>query len=121
MMNTTGPNWWSVNIGSGYGLKPPGHKTLPGPMLTQFYVSIWHILSISYEIALTPVHLLAQKSEQPIAGCIAIFHKYCCSIKHGVLLHKFDNMKSFGVYYWYVTMPQYGYMNHGLEYTTFYV
>ena len=30
-------------------------------------------------------------------------------------------MKSFGVYYWYVKMPQCGCVEHGLEYITFYV
>ena len=29
-------DWWSVNIGSGNGLKP-----LPEPMLTQISVAIW--------------------------------------------------------------------------------
>ena len=28
-------------------------------------------------------HIPAYKSEQTTAGCIAIFHKYCCYIKHG--------------------------------------
>ena len=30
-------------------------------------------------------------------------------------------MKSLGVYYWYVKIPQCGYMEHGLEYIMFYV
>ena len=30
--------------------------------------------------------ILAHKSEQPTAGCIAIFHKYCCYIKHGGII-----------------------------------
>ena len=30
--------------------------------------------------------ILAQQSEQPTAGCIAIFHKYCCYIKHGGII-----------------------------------
>ena len=30
-------------------------------------------------------------------------------------------MKSVGVWYWYVKIPQYRYMEHGLEYITFYV
>ena len=28
-MNVTGLRWWSVNIGSGYGLVPSGNKPLP--------------------------------------------------------------------------------------------
>ena len=28
----------------------------------------------------------AFKSEQPTAGCMAIFHKYCCYIKHGGII-----------------------------------
>ena len=30
--------------------------------------------------------ILAHKSEQPTADCIAIFHKYCCCIKHGGIM-----------------------------------
>ena len=30
--------------------------------------------------------VLVHKSEQPTAGCIAIFHKCCCYIKHGVII-----------------------------------
>ena len=30
--------------------------------------------------------ILAYKSEQPTVGCIAIFHKYCCSIKPGGII-----------------------------------
>ena len=35
-------NFTKVNIGSGGGLAPSCNKPLPGPMLTQFYVTIWH-------------------------------------------------------------------------------
>ena len=35
--------------------------------------------------------------------------------------NKFGFMKSLGVYYWYVKMPQCGCVEHGLEYITFYV
>ena len=35
--------------------------------------------------------------------------------------NKFDSMKSFGVYYWYVKMPRCGCVQHGSEYITFYV
>ena len=28
-MNSRGPGWWVVNIGSGNGLEPPDNKTLP--------------------------------------------------------------------------------------------
>ena len=30
--------------------------------------------------------ILAYKSEQPTAGCMEIFHKYCCYIKHGGII-----------------------------------
>ena len=40
-INVTGANCWSVNIGSGNGLMPPGNKPLPEPMLTEFYVALW--------------------------------------------------------------------------------
>ena len=33
---TTRSNWWMVSIDSGNGLVPPGNKTLPEPMLTEF-------------------------------------------------------------------------------------
>ena len=35
--------------------------------------------------------------------------------------NKFDSMKSLGVCYWYVKIPQCTYLKHGLEYITFYV
>ena len=33
--------WRYVNIVSGNGLLPQGHKPLPEPMLTRIYVAIW--------------------------------------------------------------------------------
>ena len=30
-------------------------------------------------------------------------------------------MKSLGVYYWYIKMPRSGYVEHGLDYFSFYV
>ena len=41
-MNTTELYWWQVNIGWGNGLVPSCIKPLPGPMLTQIYVAVWH-------------------------------------------------------------------------------
>ena len=40
-MDITGLHWWSVNIGPGNGLVPPGNKPLPELMLTQIFVAIW--------------------------------------------------------------------------------
>ena len=34
--------------------------------------------------------ILAHKSEQPTAGCIAIFHKHCCYIKLGGIITKLN-------------------------------
>ena len=34
-MNTTGPYWWLVNIGSGNGLVSSGNKPIPEPVLTK--------------------------------------------------------------------------------------
>ena len=34
---------------------------------------------------------------------------------------RFDSMKCLEVYYWYVKMPRCGYVEHGLEYLSFYV
>ena len=31
-----------VNVGLGNGFVPSGNKPWPKPMLTQFYVAIWH-------------------------------------------------------------------------------
>ena len=42
LMNVNETYWWSVNIGSGNDLVLSGNKPLPGPMLTQFYVTMWH-------------------------------------------------------------------------------
>ena len=64
--------------------------------------------------------ILANKSEQPTASCIAIFHKYVCYVKHRGITTNLT-MKSLGVCYWYIKMPQCGCVEHGLEYTTFYV
>ena len=42
-VNATTPQWSTlVNIGSGNDLVPSGNKPLPGPMLTQIYLAIWH-------------------------------------------------------------------------------
>ena len=38
-----------------------------------------------------------------------------------VYYDKFDSMESLGIYYWYVKMPRCGYVEHGLEYFSFYV
>ena len=35
--------------------------------------------------------------------------------------NKFDSRKSFGICYWYVKIPQCGYMENGLKHITFYV
>ena len=35
--------------------------------------------------------------------------------------NKFDSTKSTGTYYWYVKIPQRGYMERGLKYIAFYV
>ena len=65
--------------------------------------------------------ILAYKSELPTTSCIAIFHKYCCYINHGSIINKFESIKSLGVCYWYVEIPQCGYMEYGLLYIMFYV
>ena len=39
-MNSTGPYWSLVTIGSGNGLVPSGTRPLPEPMLTQIYVAV---------------------------------------------------------------------------------
>ena len=39
--NVIGHNWWWVNIGSGNGLLSSGNKSLPEPILTEFYGAIW--------------------------------------------------------------------------------
>ena len=56
--------------------------------------------------------ILSHKSEQPTAGCIAIFRKYCCYIKLGVLLT---------VCCWYVKIPRCGCVECVLVYIAFYV
>ena len=35
--------------------------------------------------------------------------------------NQFDFMKSLELYYWYINLPQCGYVEHGLKYITFYV
>ena len=63
---------------------------------------------------------LAHEVKQPTAGCIAIFHKYCCYTKRGSITTNLIT-KSLGVYYWCFKIPQCGYMGHGLKLITFYV
>ena len=36
-------DWWLVNNDSGNSLVPSGNKSLHEPMLTQIYVTIWHL------------------------------------------------------------------------------
>ena len=38
-MNSTRPNWWTVNIGSGHGLVPSGNKPLSQSIWTQIYMT----------------------------------------------------------------------------------
>ena len=54
--------------------------------------------------------------------------RLCSNISQILLLcktwgyyNKFDSTKSFGAYYWYVTISQCEYMKHGLKHITFYV
>ena len=42
-------------------------------------------------------HILAYKSEQSTASCIAIFHKYCCYIKHGGIITNLTLWNPWGV------------------------
>ena len=66
-------------------------------------------------------NVLAHTLWQPTSGFIAIFHKYCCFTKHGGVITNLTLQKSFGVYYWYVKIPQCGYMENGLKDVAFYV
>ena len=65
-------------------------------------------------------HLQTYKSEQPTAGCMAIFHKYFCYIKHRGIITNLTLRNLWG-HCLYVKIPCCGYMEHGLEYITFYV
>ena len=63
--------------------------------------------------------ILAYRSEQSNGDCVAIFHKYCYYIKHMGIMSILTLWNPW-VCYWYVNIPQYGNMKHGLEYITFY-
>ena len=52
--------------------------------------------------------ILACEPKQPSVNCIAIFHKYCCYIKHGEYYYKIDSIKSLGNCYWYVKYQNVG-------------
>ena len=41
--------------------------------------------------------ILTHKSEQPPAGCIAIFHKYSCNIKHGGIITNLTLWNPWGI------------------------
>ena len=41
-VNTTRPQWWLVNVGSGNDLVPSVNKPLPEPMLSKFCGTAWH-------------------------------------------------------------------------------
>ena len=58
--------------------------------------------------------ILAHESEQPSAGCIAIYKTWGYH-------KKFEFMKSLGLCYSYVKKSWCGCVEHGLEYDTFYV
>ena len=64
---------------------------------------------------------LAYKSQQPTAGCISIFHKYCCYTKHGGIMITLTLWNSLGYVYWYVKIPECGYMEHRFKIYYFYV
>ena len=82
--------------------------------------TVSHLFSLAVSNRTTYISLQA---EQPTASCIAIFHKfhkYCCHIKYWGIMTNLT-MKSLGVYYWDVKMLRCGYVEHGLEYLSFYV
>ena len=56
---------------------------------------------------------------QLTGGCRAIFHKYCCYTKQGGIITNLNEI--WRAYYWYVKIPQCGYMEHGLKDIAFYV
>ena len=56
-----------------------------------------------------------------IAGCIPIFHKYCCYTKRGRITTNLTLRNHLGVCYWCVQIPQCGYMGHGLKLVKFYI
>ena len=53
------------------------------------------------------------------------FHNYFLPLLNKVLrlrhFNKFESLKSLGAYNWYVKMPWCGFVEHGLEYFSFYV
>ena len=51
-----------------------------------------------------------------MAGCIAIFHKYCCYTKHGGITTNLILWNHRGVCYWCVRITQCGYM-HGWKFS----
>ena len=63
---------------------------------------------------------LAHELWQPTACCIAIFHKYWCYTKRSGITTNLT-MKSSGVRYRRVKVPQCAYMEHGLKDIAFYV
>ena len=93
----------------------PGDKPLSEPIMVSL---LTHICITRPQWV--KQHILDYKSEQPTAGCIAVFHKDCCYTKHGGIIANLT-LKSLGVYYWCVKIPQRGYTEHGLEYIMFYV
>ena len=80
-------------------------------------VLFYNYFSLSGEHA---EHLLAHKSEQSIAGCIAIYNKYCCYTKTWGHYIKWI-YEILGGMLLICQMPRCGCMEHGLEYIMFYV
>ena len=60
---------------------------------------------------------VAHKSEQPTAGCIAIFHEYCCYIKHGGIITNLTKWNPWG----YVTDMSMRLYGAWVKYIMFYV
>ena len=65
--------------------------------------------------------VLACQPEEPTVSCIAIFQNYCCYIKHVGIITNWLYIKSLGISYWYIKIPQCSYTGHGLAHFTFYV
>ena len=56
-----------------------------------------HVLQLFFPCNEQPKqHILAHKSEQPTAGCVAIFHRYCCYIKQGGIITNFNLWNPWG-------------------------
>ena len=121
-----GTAWWYQTGGHGWPQSPSWYgNRLEEDIIRadfRFAPNQWEMALLWYDVS----HWLGASLESALYNVRsthwdpAIFHKYCCFTKHGVLWQIWLG-EVLGVHFWYVKILQCGYMEHGLKDVAFHV